>query len=202
MELHNSAKGIKSNNPKGGWYWSSSLLLSFFSSLAVDAIAFNAICSIPFLNRCSVPFKCSKAMSRAALKSEINGIFRDHLAMLYTFGWVCGSENGIFHFYLCPENVALLVGDPLLLADGTLHCGMYPAGKVAISLQVYTYSPPGSPGVTILSASSVRTLKHSRPPDLKSSSNVSLPFAWITGPATDPSSLICVLLIRVPKVIR
>jgi hypothetical protein len=22
--------------------------------------------------------------------------------------------------------------DPLLLADGTLHCGMYPAGKVAI----------------------------------------------------------------------
>jgi hypothetical protein len=33
----------------------------------------------------------------------------------------------------------------------------------------------------------VRTLafiemKHSRPPDLKSSSNVSLPFAWITGP--------------------
>ena len=23
--------------------------------------------------------------------------------------------------------------DPLLLADGTLHCGMYPAGKVAIS---------------------------------------------------------------------
>ena len=46
--------------------------------------------------------------------------------------------------------------------------------------------------MTILSASSVRTLafiemKHSRPPDLKSSSNVSLPFAWITGPATDPS---------------
>ena len=23
--------------------------------------------------------------------------------------------------------------DPLLLADGTLHCGMYPSGKVAIS---------------------------------------------------------------------
>ena len=74
MELHNSAKGMKSNNPKGGWYWSSSLLLSFFSSLAVDAMAFNAICSIPFLNRCSVPLKCSKAMSSAALKNEINGI--------------------------------------------------------------------------------------------------------------------------------
>ena len=49
-----------------------------------------------------------------------------------------------------------------------------------------------SPSVTILSASSVWTLvhcvvKYSRPPDLKSSSNVSLPFAWITGPATDPS---------------
>ena len=72
--------------------------------------------------------------------------------------------------------------DPLLLAYGTLRCGMYPAGKVAIS----------QPSVTTLSASSVRTLvhcvvKYSRPPDLKSSSNVSLPFAWITGPATDPS---------------
>ena len=46
--------------------------------------------------------------------------------------------------------------------------------------------------MTILSASSVQTLvhcvvKYSRPPDLEPSSNVSLPFAWITGPATDPS---------------
>ena len=57
--------------------------------------------------------------------------------------------------------------DPLLLANGTLRCGMYPAGKVAI------------PSVTILSVSSVWTLvvKYSRPPDLKSSSNVSLLFA-------------------------
>ena len=31
-------------------------------------------------------------------------------------------------------------------------------------------------------------VKYSRPPDLKSSSNVSLPFAWITGPATDPAA--------------
>ena len=76
--------------------------------------------------------------------------------------------------------------DPLLLADGTLRCRMYPAGKVAIS---QTKSPPGSPSVTILSASPVQTLafiemKHNRPPDLKSSSNASLPFAWIAGPAT------------------
>ena len=28
--------------------------------------------------------------------------------------------------------------DPLLLADGTLHCGMYPAGKVAISWHLIT----------------------------------------------------------------
>ena len=33
--------------------------------------------------------------------------------------------------------------DPLLLADGTLHCGMYPAGKVAISLHLVT------PGFTV-----------------------------------------------------
>ena len=54
-------------------------------------------------------------------------------------------------------------------------------------------TPLGSPSRTILLASSVQTLvhcvvKYSRPPDLKSSSNVSLPFAWITGPATDPSN--------------
>ena len=52
--------------------------------------------------------------------------------------------------------------------------------------------PPGSLNMTILWASSVWTLvhcvvKYSRPPDLKSFLNVSLPFAWITGPATDPS---------------
>ena len=34
--------------------------------------------------------------------------------------------------------------DPLLLADGTLHCGMYPAGKVAISQHLAT---PGFPQV-------------------------------------------------------
>ena len=57
-----------------------------------------------------------------------------------------------------------------------------------------TQPSPGSPRVTILLASPVRTLvhcvvKHSRSPDLKSSSNVSLPFSWITGPPTDPSYL-------------
>ena len=74
--------------------------------------------------------------------------------------------------------------DPLLLADGTLHCGMYPAGKVDISrlLAIMDF-----PRVTVLSASPVRMLvhfvvKHSRPLDLKSSSNVSLPFAWIKDP--------------------
>ena len=70
--------------------------------------------------------------------------------------------------------------DPLLLANGTLRCGMFPVDKVGISRHLATPR-------TILSQSSVRTLafiemKHSRPPDLKSSSNVSLTFAWITGP--------------------
>ena len=71
--------------------------------------------------------------------------------------------------------------DPLLVADVTLSCVMYPAGKVDVSQHL-----------AILSASPVQMLvycvvKHSSPPDLKSSSNVSLPFAWFTGPATDPS---------------
>ena len=33
--------------------------------------------------------------------------------------------------------------DSLLLAAGTLHCGMYPTGKAAISWPLVT---PGSPG--------------------------------------------------------
>ena len=32
--------------------------------------------------------------------------------------------------------------DPLLLADDTLHCGMYPAGKVAISTPSHPQVPP------------------------------------------------------------
>ena len=79
--------------------------------------------------------------------------------------------------------------DPLLLAEGTLHCGMYPAGKEPISRHLAT---PGFPQcdhtVGKLSGTLVHcVVKYSRPRDLKSSSNVSLPFAWITGPATDPS---------------
>ena len=50
-----------------------------------------------------------------------------------------------------------------------------------------TLPSPGSPKETILSTSQVQTLvhcvaKHSRPPDLKSTSNISLQFAWIIGP--------------------
>ena len=58
---------------------------------------------------------------------------------------------------------------------------------IVLSTPSHPWVPPR---VTILSA--VRTLvhcvvKHTRPSDLKSSSIVSLPFAWITGPTTDPS---------------
>ena len=40
--------------------------------------------------------------------------------------------------------------DPLLLANVTLRCGMYPTGIVAISRHIVR---PGSPGMTILLAS-------------------------------------------------
>ena len=68
-------------------------------------------------------------------------------------------------------------------------CETYPAGNVDISRYL---AIPGSPRVTILLANSVRKLvyclvKHSSSPDFKFSSNVSHPFVWITGPATDPS---------------
>ena len=79
-----------------------------------------------------------------------------------------------------------------------IHCcspmSLWAAGYILQAKLTYldTQPSPSSPRVTILSASSVRTMvhcvvKHSRPPDLKSSSNVSLPSPWITGPATDPS---------------
>ena len=45
--------------------------------------------------------------------------------------------------------------DPLLLANGTLRCWMYPAANVAISQHLVT---PGFCSVTILLASSVQTL--------------------------------------------
>ena len=71
--------------------------------------------------------------------------------------------------------------NPLLLVDSTLSCGMYPTIKVAITFH--------SPWVTAMLACSVWMLVHctmkcSRPSDVKSSSKVNLPFAWITGHPT------------------
>ena len=48
------------------------------------------------------------------------------------------------------------------------------------------------PGTFFLSEPQLKTtvhcvVKYSRPPDLNSSSNVSFPFAWNTGPGKDPS---------------
>ena len=59
--------------------------------------------------------------------------------------------------------------------------------QLAKLISLNTLPFPGSPRVTILLASPVQTLDHcvvkpSRPSDLKSSSNISLPFAWFTGP--------------------
>ena len=73
-----------------------------------------------------------------------------------------------------------------LLAKSALSCWMYPIDQITLSP---TPSHPWvrSPRVTILLASSVRMLVHFRPPDLKSSTKLSLPFAWNTGPATEPS---------------
>ena len=64
---------------------------------------------------------------------------------------------------------------------------MYPAGKVAISQHLAT---PGFPQVDhTVDKLSADAGSLCRPSDLKPSSNVTLPFAWITGPATDPSLL-------------
>ena len=77
----------------------------------------------------------------------------------------------------------------MLLADGTLHCGMYPTGKVAISQHLVTPRfPRCDQTVRKLSADTGSLCSIARPPDLKSTSTVSLPFAWITGHATDPAA--------------
>ena len=76
--------------------------------------------------------------------------------------------------------------DQMLLADGTLRCRMYPAGKVAISPHLATtWFPQCDHTVSKLSADAgpLCSVKYSFPPNLKSSSNVSLTFAWITGPS-------------------
>ena len=80
--------------------------------------------------------------------------------------------------------------DPLLFTIVTLPCRMYPTDKVDISQHLaipgfsqsdHTVNKPSA------DTGSLCTEAHGRPPDLKSLSNVSFPFAWITGPATDPS---------------
>ena len=72
--------------------------------------------------------------------------------------------------------------DPLLLADVTLCCGMYPACKVDISWHLviprfpqsdHTFGKPSADAGSLCS---------------EASSNISLPFAWITGPKTNLSS--------------
>ena len=66
----------------------------------------------------------------------------------------------------------------------------FPPGPNRTSLD--NLATPGSPKVSMLTPSLVRTLvQHvtqcSRTPVLKPSSNSGLPIAWITEPATDPS---------------
>ena len=85
---------------------------------------------------------------------------------------------------------ALTSAIPLLLDAGTLNCWVFPPGPNRTSLD--NLATPGSPKVSMLTPSLVRTLvQHvtqcSRTPVLKPSSNSGLPIAWITEPATDPS---------------
>jgi hypothetical protein len=105
------------------------------------------------------------------------------------------DRDSMLHWYNInhPTNTShthtMKPSDLLLLAHGTLQSRMYHAGKVDISRHL---AIPGFPQSNHTVGNSVQTLvhcveKHSRPPDLKLTSNVSLPFAWITGPATDPS---------------
>ena len=82
--------------------------------------------------------------------------------------------------------------DTLLLSDVILHCGMYPAGKFDIFQHLAIRRFPQSDHTVnkpSADTGSLCTEAHGRPPDLKSLSNVSFSFAWITGPATDPSCL-------------
>ena len=75
-----------------------------------------------------------------------------------------------------------------LLAKSALSCWMYPIDRITLSpTPSHPWAPTEGSRVTILLASSVRMLVHFRPPDLKSSTKLSLPFAWNTGSATEPS---------------
>jgi hypothetical protein len=73
---------------------------------------------------------------------------------------------------------------------------MYPTGKTAISQHLATPRfPQCDHTVGKLNANAGSLC--SRPPDHKSSLNVSLPFAWITGPAKDPSYIFYTLYVSV-----
>ena len=102
------------------------------------------------------------------------------------------SKKGIWSAYIGQATTpyALTSAIPLLLDAGTLNCWVFPPGPNRTSLD--NLATPGSPKVSMLTPSLVRTLvQHvtqcSRTPVLKPSSNSGLPIAWITEPATDPS---------------
>ena len=87
--------------------------------------------------------------------------------------------------------------DPLLLANVTLHCGMYPTGKFDISRHLaipgfpqsdHTFSKPSADAGSLCS--------DSRPPDLKSSSASHL--LGLQGPQQTPSCP-CIILSKLKK---
>ena len=87
-----------------------------------------------------------------------------------------GTLSTILQHFTCNMKPS----DPLLLLDCTLRYRKYPAGKVAIFRHLATPRIPQCDDTVI--NLNLRTLvhcilKYSRPPDLKSSSYVSLPLA-------------------------
>ena len=88
--------------------------------------------------------------SRQALSSHL------HQQMVWLY-WLQDRDSMPDWYAINHFTHTMKPSDPLLLVDGTLHCGMYPTGRVAISRHIATQ---GSPSVTILLASSVPTLVH------------------------------------------
>ena len=109
--------------------------------------------------------------------------FIPHMAKFKKRNLVCLYWSG--YYTICTHQ-----RNPTTAWRGHFELLGFPPGPNRTSLD--NLATPGSPKVSMLTPSLVRTLvQHvtqcSRTPVLKPSSNSGLPIAWITEPATDPS---------------
>ena len=126
---------------------------------------------------------------------NVNQIYKINKSSVFHPTYTLFSQNSKKRNLVCLywsgyNTICTLPRNPTSAGRGHFELLGCPPGPNRTSLD--NLATPGSPKVSMLTPSLVRTLvQHvtqcSRTPVLKPSSNSGLPIAWITEPATDPS---------------